>query len=315
MIKLSLCVPIYGVEKEIPRFLDSLEKNLCEGVEVLLIDDGTKDNSGKIADAFAEKHADCVRVIHKPNGGASSARNTGLDAARGEYIIFPDPDDYMTDAYVSTILDAIEKYDAPDMIFFDYYMGYDEKFKHVTVPTMQEGTVTKEAFFREHIKDKYIRGYVWNKAIKRSIFGDRRFDTSLRLGEDYEMMTELALRMETFVYLTRPLYYYVRRPESLTRMASLDEKYQYYELNVARYQKHSALYDGLSIRRIVISANNLLKRMYIARDEEKTRQLERVIRDNIGHILTSDDYTFNQKKRSLFIWSGIARLYYRWKKR
>ena len=117
MKKLSLIVPIYGVEKYIHKFLGSLEKNLLPGVEVLLIDDGTKDDSGKIADEFALMHPQYVRVVHKENGGLSSARNKGLEIAFGEYVIFPDPDDYLADDYVETILKAIDEYNNPDMIF------------------------------------------------------------------------------------------------------------------------------------------------------------------------------------------------------
>ena len=112
MVKLSLIVPIYGVEKYINGFLSSLEKNLQIGIEVLLINDGTKDNSDKIAEQFALKHRECVRVVHKENGGASSARNYGLQLAKGEYVIFPDSDDLLADNYVITILDAIRDYDS-----------------------------------------------------------------------------------------------------------------------------------------------------------------------------------------------------------
>ena len=178
---------------------------------------------------------------------------------------------------------------------------------------MREGAVTKEAFIREQIKDQYLRGYVWCKAIKRSIYGDKRFDPSIRVGEDYEMMTELSLRAETFVYLARPLYYYIRRPASLTKTASLADKYRYHELAVERYRKHSALYDGLSVRRIVIGANNLVRRMYMEGDEEKVRRMEQIVKDNIGLIFTSKEYSFKVKRRAVVVWLRIAKWYYRWR--
>lgn len=312
MIKLSLCVPIYGVEKEIPRFLDSLEKNLCEGVEVILVDDGTKDNSGKIADAFAEKHADCVRVIHKPNGGVSSARNKGLEMARGEYVIFPDPDDYLADDYVSTILDAIEKYDAPDMIFFDYYTGNAEKgFKRKTVSSFREGRITKEMFVREFIKDDEIRSYVWNKAIKRCLYGDRRFDTEIRVAEDYDLLTDMVVEMTSFVYIPKALCYYVVRLTSLTRTASMKDVVALYRIAVRRYDKFSQIYDGISLRSVINFANNVIKLNSEKHGDIDTAPFERVIKENIGQIITSDEYSFNAKKRAIFVWLGIARWYYR----
>ena len=316
MIKLSLCVPIYGVEKEIPRFLDSLEKNLCEGVEVLLIDDGTKDNSGKIADAFAEKHADCVRVIHKPNGGASSARNKGLEMARGKYIIFPDPDDYMTDAYVSTILDAIEKYDAPDMIFFDYYQGNEGSgYKRKTVCGFREGRIDKAVFIREFAKNTDIKSFVWNKAIKRRMYGDRRFDPEIYVAEDYELLSDMVLEVDSFVYIPKAVYYYVMRPDSLTKTTRLQDTLGFYQLALRRYERFSELYDDISICSLVTFANGAVKRIYRESADIDTKPYERLIKDNIGSILIGDEYTWNHKKQMVIIWLGLARWYYKGKKR
>lgn len=120
MIKFSLIVSIYGVEKYIKRFLDSLNFNLLPGVEVILVDDGSRDKSGIIADEYANKHRDCVKIIHKENGGVSSARNRGVLEASGEYVIFPDPDDILEKTYCFNILNAISKYNHPDIIFFGY---------------------------------------------------------------------------------------------------------------------------------------------------------------------------------------------------
>lgn len=316
MIKLSLCVPIYGVEKEIPRFLDSLEKNLCEGVEVLLIDDGTKDNSGKIADAFAEKHADCVRVIHKPNGGASSARNKGLEMARGKYIIFPDPDDYMTDAYVSTILDAIEKYDAPDMIFFDYLVGTSmEKMKRRSVPIFREGRVDKESFIRELMKNRYVRSHLWNKVIKRALFRDVRFNEKNSYGEDFELLTELMLRPSTFVYLPRALYCYMLRPNSLTGSITLDKHLHMYRLTEIRYERYRKIYPAASLCNVIESANKVVRCICEDGADMDTTPYERVIKDNIGQILLDNDIPFNIKKRSLIVSLGLTKWCYRSKRK
>ncbi|MBQ7884187.1 MAG: glycosyltransferase [Phascolarctobacterium sp.] len=194
MIYLSLIVPIYGVEKYIDRFLYSLEKNLQSGIEVLLIDDGTRDNSGKIADKFALLHADNVKVVHKENGGASSARNLGLDIARGKYVIFPDSDDYLSEDYVAVILNSIKKYNEPDMIFFDYYVVENDKDKKLcTVPSFGEGIIDKEMFLKEFVKDKEIKSFLANKAIKRTFYNGLKFNTETRVAEDYELLTDIAL--------------------------------------------------------------------------------------------------------------------------
>ena len=112
MIVLSIVVPIYGVEKYIGRFLQSLVPNLSPEIEVILVDDGSKDNCAAIIDEFAKAH-DNIEVIHKVNGGVSSARNAGIEKATGEYITFLDPDDYIAENYASTLLEAVKNMIAP----------------------------------------------------------------------------------------------------------------------------------------------------------------------------------------------------------
>lgn len=316
MIKLSLCVPIYGVEKEIPRFLSSLERNLHPDIEVLLVDDGAKDNSGKIADDFAAKHPDIVRMIHKPNGGLSSARNKGLESAKGEYVVFPDPDDILADDYVSTVLEAIDKYDSPDLILFDFYTGEKlSKMKRKTVSAFREGRVSKEAFFREDIKDKDIRGYAWNKAIKRTFYKGRGFDSRIRVGEDYAILTEMLADMGSFVYIPKATYYYMRRPGSLTGTRSIRDGWRYCELVIDRYRKHSEIYADLSLYGVIIRAANMIRRIYIEHADVDPKPLKRWIDENIGTVLTSSEFSLGEKKRVFFIWSGIGKYYYGKKKK
>ena len=154
MIRLSLIVPIYGVEKYIGKFLSTLEKNLQKDIEVLLIDDGSKDNSGKIADEFALKHQEYVTVIHKENGGVSDARNKGLQISKGEYVLFPDPDDLLAEDYVMEVLSAIDRYNKPDLILFDYYVGDGmEGWSVNTVSTLKQGVNNKKDFICEFVKE------------------------------------------------------------------------------------------------------------------------------------------------------------------
>lgn len=87
--KLSLAVPVYNMERYLHRCMDTLLAQTCRDFEILLIDDGSTDGSGTTCDAYAAQYPELIRVIHKKNGGLSSARNAGIDAAKGEYIIFP----------------------------------------------------------------------------------------------------------------------------------------------------------------------------------------------------------------------------------
>ena len=103
--KVSIIVPVYNVEKYVERCIESIIKQSYKNLEIILIDDGSKDNSGKICDEYAEKD-NRIKVIHKKNGGLSDARNTGLNIADGEYICFIDSDDYI---HKDLVKDNLEK--------------------------------------------------------------------------------------------------------------------------------------------------------------------------------------------------------------
>lgn len=314
-IKLSLCVPIYGVEKEIPRFLQSLEQNLRDDVEVLLIDDGTKDNSGKIADAFAKRYARYVQVIHKKNGGVSSARNTGLELARGEYVIFPDSDDCLTADYTARIIGAIEQYNHPDMIFCDYSTGSSlDNLKRRTISTWQEGMIDKNVFVQEFMKDRVLKGYVTTKAIKRRFYNGRRFNDQTRIGEDYEILTDMVTEMASFVYLQSSLYCYMARENSLTRTGRIEDDLTLSRLIAVRYQLYTRLYGKMSKCSML---NNAIRVVCKGYDEEgvDVTPFVRMVRDNIVEILSGQDYRMNDKKRALLIYLGLAGRYYQRKKK
>lgn len=312
MVKLSLIVPIYGVEQYIHKFLESLEKNLQSNIEVLLIDDGTKDNSGIIADEFALKHQDSVKVIHKDNGGVSSARNVGLSLAKGQYILFSDPDDCLSPDYISTVLNAIDKSDAPDIILFDYYSGTFEKgFKVNTVPTFKAGIVTKETFIKELSIDRYVKSFLVCKAIKKSLCANLTFNTTTNFAEDYEWLTDLATKVETIAYIPKPLYYYIKRTTGLTYTQSVKDAIRFYDLVLDRYTKHSKLYGNISTARIIKAAHIVIQKAYLKNDSDTDLTIyEEQIKNNIATIIFSNEFTLNEKKQCLLVYLGLAKLYY-----
>lgn len=113
--KISIIVPVYNVEKYLSRCIDSILAQTFTDFELLLIDDGSKDKSGEICDEYTKKD-DRVRVFHKENGGASSARNLGLDYANGKYVVFVDSDDYISVSYLDSFYKILLKYNDVDLI-------------------------------------------------------------------------------------------------------------------------------------------------------------------------------------------------------
>ena len=114
----SIVVPVYNIEKYIGNCIESIQKQTYENIEILLIDDGAKDESGAICDCYAQKDRR-IRVFHKENGGLSDARNYGAQQVRGKYMLFIDGDDTISSELVEKTLDCAEKTDG-DMVFFDF---------------------------------------------------------------------------------------------------------------------------------------------------------------------------------------------------
>lgn len=132
----TLVVPVYNMERYLKRCMDSLLHQTCRDYEILLIDDGSTDSSGALCDGYAAEHPELVRVFHKPNGGLSSARNAGIDNARGEFVIFPDPDDWVEPVYVQSLLDRQQRYQA-DMVVLGHYVDTEHSSVPATVGPVQ----------------------------------------------------------------------------------------------------------------------------------------------------------------------------------
>lgn len=196
----SVIVPVYKSETT----LLSCVKSLCEqtepDLEILLVDDGSPDECPKLCDTLAEEDGR-IRVIHKKNGGVSSARNAGLEAARGEYVLFVDSDDSIERTMISKLLKGIEHADIAICGYHHHYLGRDvEKIPKVS------GETGAENFLQ-----LYGRGYMnmpWNKLFKRELAG--RFHEDLSLGEDLLFNLDYLRRAEGVTVVSEPLYHYIQ---------------------------------------------------------------------------------------------------------
>lgn len=210
--KISIIVPVYNVEKYIRRCLDSLAVQTFTDWECICVDDGTPDNSGAICDEYAQKDGRFV-VIHKENGGVSSARNVGLDVAKGEYVTFCDSDDWVEKNWLS------EQYNDITNGNFDVCIcGFYGK-----------GKVKRKILNRESAKTSIfskngIGGFSFLRFIKRRNVGDVRYDTSISYLEDSEFFYRLFDNCEKILWTDKPLYHYGDNPESVTRILGFSEQ-------------------------------------------------------------------------------------------
>ncbi|MCQ2326568.1 MAG: glycosyltransferase [Bacteroidales bacterium] len=198
-------MPVYGVEKYIKRSLDSILLQTFPDFELLCIDDGSLDRSGKICDEYAETDFR-IKVIHKENGGVASARQCGLDNAIGEYIVSVDPDDWIECDMLEEMYNAIG--DA-DMLICDTYQENETgQLYQVQKPTdlTPKAVLDDILFYR-------LWGTVWNKMIKREFFirNNVHFKKGQDIGEDYLMCIQLLRNTDIKVeYLPKAFYHYNR---------------------------------------------------------------------------------------------------------
>ena len=136
MKKVSIIVPVYNVEKYLAKCLDSLVSQTLEDVEIIVVDDGSKDNSKQIIDEFQTKYPDKIKSFVKENGGLSDARNFGLDRAIGEYIGFVDSDDYVTAEMFEEMHSLAQKYDA-EMVICNLQKVDENRNSSKTYPSSQ----------------------------------------------------------------------------------------------------------------------------------------------------------------------------------
>lgn len=214
--KVSIIVPIYNAQKTIERCVDSILNQDYTDFELLLIDDGSKDESGVICDAYAAKD-ERVRVIHKENSGVSDTRNLALDEAKGEYLQFLDADDWITPNATRLLVESAEQNNC-DMVISDFYRVIGERLSHKG-SIDEDGVLSREEFanfMMENPADFYY-GVLWNKLYNRTIVEKYhlRMDSKISWCEDFMFNLEYIRYCENIYVLQVPIYYYVKTKGSL----------------------------------------------------------------------------------------------------
>lgn len=223
MIKISVVVPVYKTGEKLNRCIDSILNQTFADFELILVDDGSPDNSGLICDEYAARDSRIV-VIHKENGGVSVARNTGIKIANGDYIVFVDSDDYVDINYLSELYKGIMHYQT-DFCMCNYISVFEDG------QTLSDhGFLSNRAMNKEEIKsvvfDHIFRNYStdglfspWGKIFKRKIITENNLsmDTDMSFGEDMLFVVAYLERCDCVVFIENALYYYERQENGLFR--------------------------------------------------------------------------------------------------
>ena len=172
--RISVIVPVYNVEQYLPRCVESILAQTYENLEILLVDDGTKDNSGAICDAYARQDAR-VKAIHKKNGGLSSARNAGIDAATGEYLSFVDSDDWIEPDMYEKMMALMEKYSVRLVCAGRWDVSSETGEKTLGLCPPKEEVISGEALVRRIFHWENIDSAAWDKLYHKSLFASVRY--------------------------------------------------------------------------------------------------------------------------------------------
>lgn len=234
----SIIVPIYNVEKYLDKCINSIIAQTYNKLEIILVDDGSPDKCAKICDEYAEKESRIV-VIHKENGGLSSARNAGLKIAKGDYISFVDSDDYIYKGMVEHMLQASVQ-NAADIVICDYKTVYeDEKVNYENLEQCNTGKITdigqneaQVAYFNDDKKRKSLV-VVWNKLYERRLFENIRFPEG-RIHEDEAVTYRLLYKAKKIMYIKNGYYFYLERKGSIMASTFNKKRFQLFDAYIER---------------------------------------------------------------------------------
>lgn len=242
----TLIIPVYNAEKYLRRCLDSVVRQGLPDLEVLLLNDGSKDDSLKICREYEEKDAR-IRVIDKENTGVSDTRNLGMRLASGKYLQFMDSDDWLTDDAAESMALAAERENC-DLLIADFYRVNGERYvekKHIR----RSSVMSREEFAMEMAKEPadFYYGVMWNKLYRRELIERYQLtcDTSMNWCEDFLFNLGYVRYADRFLALQKPVYYYMKRKGSLvaTEAVSASAVRVRFEL----LEKYKALYQSMGL--------------------------------------------------------------------
>lgn len=218
MQKLSIIIPVYNVESYISKCLDTIVNQIYNNLEIIIINDGSSDNSLEIINEFARKDSR-IKVFSQKNKGVSAARNLGLENTTGELIGFVDPDDWIDTKMYKILIDLMNEHQADvsschlrGCFSRDYVESASENNKIEVFNHIE----TLEKFLSQAYSFNGLNAVVVNRVYRRDIFNDLRFNEDLIKGEDTEIIHKIFFKSQKLVFIDERLYFYFRRNDGLT---------------------------------------------------------------------------------------------------
>lgn len=306
---ISVIIPVYNVEDYLHYAIESLEKQTYGNFEIILVNDGSTDNSGKLCDEYSEKYSN-IRVFHKENGGLSDARNFGVQKAKGEFITFLDPDDYL-EVYSLELLAGIQEMHGCDIVstrvkateLYNVYSNHsltEEDFKNVIL-------MNRDVFLEEAFYDKVATVSACGKLYRRSIL-EIPFPKG-RIYEDLYIISEHVEKANKIVHIPIQIYNYYKRQGSIVNSKFTSKQYDFFDaINHNRDIIKNKYNDKKSLESAV-NAKEVMGSFKIIGSAYKTSitdvyKIRKIIKRNYTNILSNSKINFFFKmKYILFILS------------
>mgnify|MGYP001040700216 CR=1 FL=1 len=238
MPTVTVIIPVYKVERYLDACVESVVRQSYADLEILLVDDGSPDRCPALCDAWAEKDPR-IKVIHRENGGLSAARNSGIDAAKGEFLLFVDSDDLLEPDAVRRAVDAQRQQDADLVIFNLTYVDEANRplpqpdFSGFTDEILDEDGVWQRCFSLAETRIYYV--VAWNKLYRRQMVDGVRFPTSKKIDDEFFTYRVLG-NANTLIHSTKVCYAYRQQSESVMHSMPISKRIQAVE---AKTQRHT----------------------------------------------------------------------------
>lgn len=273
---ISIIIPVYKVEKYLEKCIQSVINQTYENLQIILVDDGSPDNCGKICDEYAKKDHR-IEVIHKSNGGLSDARNKGLEIAKGEYIGFVDSDDYIEADMYEVLYNLLKQYNA-DVSICNFYTVSQGK---ISIKNADNGIneYNRIEILKEILLDKNIQSYAWNKLYKKELFDEIKYPIGKKY-EDIGTTFYLLEKCNKVVVTGKSEYYYINRQDSIVNNVTESTITDYIELIMQRYDyieeniRELSSYNKDYLKRILKTAEKDIKSLNEVGDYTKKKYEE-----------------------------------------
>lgn len=209
---ISVIVPVYNVEKYLHKCVDSIINQTYKDLEIILVDDGSPDNCPKICDEYAQKD-NRIKVIHKENGGVSSARNVGLISAQGEFVQFIDSDDFIKEQMIEKLISSLHE-TSSDIVVCRAITYYDSGKEKIQKNDKWEEVLNRDDAAKLIFSE--MNNAMWNKLFKKELAEGILFEEGRTFGEDPYFLAQILNKSKKVSFVSEELYYYRQRENSIT---------------------------------------------------------------------------------------------------